>query len=103
MTILHIGAEIVVFFAAICLIYYFFQITQALGVRKQNIKYLIISAVVLFIAYPVSNLSGKKNVSPTTQISNQVKKTQKKHQEKKDSAKKASEQSAKQSSQSSQK
>lgn len=92
MTFIHIGAEVVVFFAAITLIYYFFQITQALGERKQNIKYLIIAAVVLFVAYPVSNLSGKKNVSPTTQVSNQVKKAQKHHQSKKESAKKASKQ-----------
>ncbi|HIW71809.1 MAG TPA: hypothetical protein H9875_04195 [Candidatus Levilactobacillus faecigallinarum] len=90
MTFIHIGAEIVVFFAAITLIYYFFQITQALGERKQNIKYLIIAAVVLFIAYPVSNLSGKQHVSPTDQVSDQVKKTQKKHQEKKESSKRAS-------------
>ncbi|WP_203643167.1 hypothetical protein [Levilactobacillus andaensis] len=90
MTYIHIGAEIVVFFAAITLIYYFFQITQALGERKQNIKYLIIAAVVLFIAYPVSNLSGKATVSPTNQISDQVRKAQKKHKEKQESAKKAS-------------
>lgn len=90
MGIVHIVAEIIVFFAAILLIYYFFQITQALGERKQNIKYLIISAVVLFIAYPVSNLSGKKTVNPSTQISDQVRKVQKKHQDKKESAKKDS-------------
>lgn len=95
--IVHIAAEIVVFFAAISLIYYFFQITQALGERKQNIKYLIIAAVVLLIAYPVSNLSGKKTVSPTNQVSNQVRKAQKKHQQKKESPKKASESKASQS------
>ncbi|WP_241770217.1 hypothetical protein [Levilactobacillus brevis] len=66
MGIVHIAAEIVVFFAAISLIYYFFQITQALGERKQNIKYLIIAAVVLLIAYPVSNLSGKKRLVQLT-------------------------------------
>jgi len=87
-TFIHIGAEVVVFFAAITLIYYFFQITQALGVRKQNIKYLIIAAVVLFIAYPVSNLSGKKDVNPTTQVSNQVRKLKKQHESKKHSEKK---------------
>ncbi|WP_125580874.1 hypothetical protein [Levilactobacillus cerevisiae] len=90
MGVIHIAAEVVVFFAAILLIYYFFQITQALGDRKKNIRYVIISAVVLFIAYPVSNLSGKKTVNPSTQISDQVRKVQKKHQEKKESAKKES-------------
>jgi amino acid permease len=90
--VVHIVAEAIVFFAAILLIYYFFQITQALGDRKKNIRYLIISAVVLFIAYPVSNLSGKKTVNPSTQISDQVRKVQKKHKEKKESEKKESEQ-----------
>jgi len=90
--VVHIVAEVIVFFAAILLIYYFFQITQALGDRKKNIRYLIISAIVLFIAYPVSNLSGKKTVNPSTQISDQVRKVQKKHKEKKESEKKESEQ-----------
>ncbi|AYM02491.1 hypothetical protein [Levilactobacillus yiduensis] len=103
MGVVHIVAEVIVFFAAILLIYYFFQITQALGDRKKNIRYLIIFAVVLFIAYPVSNLSGKKTVNPSTQISDQVRKVQKKHQQKKESEKKESQQksssdSAKQSS-----
>lgn len=92
MGVVHIGAEVIVFFAAILLIYYFFQITQALGDRKKNIRYLIISAIVLFIAYPVSNLSGKKTVNPSTQISDQVRKVQKKHQQKKESEKKESQQ-----------
>ena len=81
MTIVHIVAEIGVFFAAISLIYYFFQITQAQGDRRKNLRYVGIAAVVLLIAYPVSNLSGKKDVSPTNQISNQVKKVKRHHQD----------------------
>ncbi|MDT6981282.1 hypothetical protein [Levilactobacillus zymae] len=81
MTLVHIVAEIVVFFAAISLIYYFFQITQAQGDRRRNLMYVGVAVVVLLIAYPVSNLSGKKDVSPTNQISNQVKKVKKHRQD----------------------
>ncbi|KRN03319.1 hypothetical protein FD13_GL000102 [Levilactobacillus senmaizukei DSM 21775 = NBRC 103853] len=96
MAIIHTIAEVVVFFAAICVIYYFFQITQAQGVRKQNLKYLGLSVLVLLVAYPTANLSGKKDVSPTNQVSNQVRKTKKRResesreQSRKESAKKAS-------------
>ena len=72
MAIIHILAEVVVFFAAISLIYYVFQITQALGNRKRNFINVGIAVVVLAVAYPVSNLAGKKTVNPTEQISNQV-------------------------------
>ncbi|QMU08219.1 hypothetical protein [Levilactobacillus suantsaii] len=80
MVIIHVVAEIIVFFAAISLIYYFFQITQAHGERKQNLIYLAIALGVLIVAYPISNLAGKSDVSPTNQVSHQVDKAKKRHQ-----------------------
>lgn len=98
MGIIHTIAEVVVFFAAICVIYYFFQITQAQGVRKQNLKYLGFSVLVLLVAYPTANLSGKKDVSPTNQVSSQVRKAKQKRESrekaKKESAKRQSEKKA---------
>ncbi|GEO69766.1 hypothetical protein [Levilactobacillus acidifarinae] len=91
MTIVHILAEIGVFFAAISLIYYFFQITQAQGDRRKNLRNVGIAIVVLLIAYPVSNLAGKKDVSPTNQISNQVKKVKKQHQDRQRESSRSSE------------
>jgi len=78
--VVHVIAEIVVFFAAISLIYYFFQITQAHGSRKQNLIYLGISLAVLLVAYPLSNLVAQKQVNPTDQVSNHVRKIRDKKQ-----------------------
>ncbi|WP_341778852.1 hypothetical protein [Levilactobacillus sp. HBUAS70063] len=78
MLVLHIIAEIAVFFSAICIIYYFFQITQALGNKRQNYVYCLSAVIVLLLAAPVANLSRQKTVSPTDQVSNQVRKLQKK-------------------------
>ncbi|WP_367296216.1 hypothetical protein [Levilactobacillus yonginensis] len=74
MAVVHVIAEIVVLFAAISLIYYFFQITQAHGSRRQNLIYLGISLAVLLVAYPLSNLVAQKQVDPTDQVSKHVRK-----------------------------
>ncbi len=92
--VLHIIAEIAVFFSAICIIYYFFQITQGLGNKRQNYIYCLSAVIVLLLAAPVANLSRQKTVSPTDQVSNQVRKVQKKHQSQRESQKKQESQSS---------
>ncbi|NLR10146.1 MULTISPECIES: hypothetical protein [Lactobacillaceae] len=94
MIVLHIIAEIAVFFSAICIIYYFFQITQGLGNKRQNYIYCLSAVIVLLLAAPVANLSRQKTVSPTDQVSNQVRKVQKKHQSQRESQKKQESQSS---------
>jgi len=90
MLVVHIVAEIAVFFSAICIIYYFFQITQAQGDRHRNLVYCLSAIIVLLLAAPAANLSRQKNVSPTDQVSNQVRKVQKKHQSQRESRQKES-------------
>ncbi|WP_407889875.1 hypothetical protein [Levilactobacillus sp. N40-8-2] len=95
MLVLHIVAEIVVFFSAICIIYYFFQITQAQGDKHRNYVYCLSAVIVLLLAAPAANLARQKNISPTDQVSNQVRKIQKKHQSQRESQqKKPSQQSS---------
>lgn len=95
MIVLHVVAEIAVFFSAICIIYYFFQITQGLGNKRQNYIYCLSAVIVLLLAAPVANLSRQKTVSPTDQVSNQVRKAQKKrHSQRESQQKKESQQSS---------
>lgn len=88
MLVIHIVAEIAVFFSAICIIYYFFQITQGMGNKRQNYVYCLSAVIVLLLAAPVANLSRQKTVSPTDQVSNQVRKAQKKRQSQRESQQK---------------
>lgn len=90
MQVLHVVAEIAVFFSAICIIYYFFQITQGQGDRHRNLVYCLTAVIVLLLAGPAANLSRQKTVSPTDQVSNQVRKVQKKHHSQRESQQKES-------------
>lgn len=94
MVVIHVVAEIVVLFATICIIYYFFQITQGLGNKRQNFVYCLSAVIVLLLAAPVANWSRQKTGSSTDRVSNQVRKGQQHHSQPESQSKRESRQSA---------